>query len=36
MSVDKDLLLLIISKGIGTGEPELGKMFMKTFLNVFL
>ena len=36
MAVDKELLLLIKSKGIGDGEPKLGEELMKTFLNVLL
>jgi selenium metabolism protein YedF len=36
MSLNKDLLLVIDSSGMGDGEPDLGEKLMKAFLNVFL
>ncbi len=34
MGVNKDLLLVIDSSGLGDGEPDLGEKLMKAFLNV--
>ncbi|HOP06642.1 MAG TPA: sulfurtransferase-like selenium metabolism protein YedF [candidate division Zixibacteria bacterium] len=34
MTVDKDLLLLIKSDGLGDGEPDLGAKLMNAFLNM--
>jgi len=36
MTVNKDLLLVIDSSGLGDGEPDLGEKLMKAFLNVLL
>lgn len=36
MSLNKDLLLVIDSSGLGDGEPDLGERLMKAFLNVLL
>ena len=34
MDLNKDLLLVIDSSGLGDGEPDLGERLMKAFLNV--
>ena len=36
MALNKDLLLVIESSGVGDGEPDLGERLMKAFLNVLL
>jgi hypothetical protein len=36
MAMDKDLLLVIGSSGLGDGEPDLGEKLMRTFLKVLL
>ena len=36
MNVNKDLLLVVDSSGLGDGEPDLGEKLMKVFLNVLL
>ena len=36
MTLNKDLLLVIDSSGLGDGEPDLGEKLMKAFLNVLL
>jgi len=36
MPLNKDLLLVIESAGLGDGEPDLGEKLMKAFLNVLL
>ena len=36
MNVNKDMLLLVDSSGLGDGEPDLGERLMKAFLNVLL
>jgi selenium metabolism protein YedF len=36
MAVDKDLLLVIRSSGLGDGEPDLGEKLMKGFLATLL
>lgn len=36
MTVDKDLLLLITSSGLGDGEPDLGEKLMGAFLTQLL
>jgi len=36
MSVNKDLLLMVDSSGLGDGEPDLAEKLMKAFLNVLL
>jgi len=36
MAVDKDLLLVIKSSGLGDGEPDLGARLMKAFLTMLL
>lgn len=36
MSLNKDLLLVIDSFGLGDGEPDLGERLMKAFLNVLM
>jgi selenium metabolism protein YedF len=36
MAIDKDLLLVIGSSGLGDGEPDLGEKLMRTFLKVLL
>jgi len=36
MAVDKDLLLVIRSSGMGEGEPDLGERLMKGFLKTLL
>jgi len=36
MIVDKDLLLVVESAGLGKGEPDLGERLMKAFLTVLL
>ncbi len=33
MDLNKDLLLVIDSSGLGDGEPDLGERLMKAFLN---
>jgi len=33
MNLNKDLLLVIDSSGLGDGEPDLGESLMKAFLN---
>lgn len=34
MALNKDILLVIDSSGLGDGEPDLGERLMKAFLNV--
>ena len=34
MNLNKDLLLVIDSSGLGDGEPDLGERLMKAFLSV--
>jgi selenium metabolism protein YedF len=36
MNIDKDLLLVIRSAGLGEGEPDLGEKLMKGFLTTLL
>jgi selenium metabolism protein YedF len=36
MDLNKDLLLVIDSSGLGDGEPDLGEKLMKAFLHVLL
>jgi len=36
VSLNKDILLVIESSGLGDGEPDLGERLMKAFLNVLL
>jgi selenium metabolism protein YedF len=36
MALNKDLLLVIDSSGLGDGEPDLGERLMKGFLSVLL
>jgi selenium metabolism protein YedF len=36
MAIDKDLLLVIESAGLGQGEPDLGEKLMKAFLTMLL
>jgi selenium metabolism protein YedF len=36
MAVDKDLLLVVKSSGLGEGEPDLGEKLMKSFLAMLL
>ncbi len=36
MSVNKDLLLILKSSGLGEGEPDLGLKLMNLFLNMLL
>lgn len=36
MDLNKDLLLVIDSSGLGDGEPDLGERLMKAFLDVLL
>jgi selenium metabolism protein YedF len=36
MKVNKNLLLVIKSSGIGDGEPDLGQKLLNSFLNVLL
>lgn len=36
MGVDKDLLLLLTSAGLGEGEPDLGEKLLKAFLTQLL
>ena len=36
MHLNRDLLLVIDSSGLGDGEPDLGEKLMKAFLNVLL
>lgn len=36
MAIDKDLLLVIGSAGLGEGEPVLGEKLIKAFLKVLL
>lgn len=36
MTLNKDLLLVIDSSGLGDGEPDLGEKLMKAFLKVLL
>ncbi len=36
MTVDKDLLLILKSNGIGDGEPDLGEALMGSFLCMLL
>jgi selenium metabolism protein YedF len=36
VAINKDLLVVIKSSGLGEGEPDLGEKLMKAFLNVLL
>lgn len=36
MALNKDLLVVIDSSGLGDGEPDLGEKLMKAFLKVLL
>jgi selenium metabolism protein YedF len=36
MAIDKDLLLVIKSSGLGEGEPDLTEKLMKSFLTMLL
>ena len=36
MALNRDLLLVVDSSGLGDGEPDLGARLMKAFLNVLL
>jgi len=36
MTVDKDLLLMLKSSGLGEGEPDLSEKLLKAFLNMLL
>lgn len=36
MNVDKDLLLVLKSSGLGEGEPDLSEKLLKAFLNMML
>lgn len=36
MTLNKDLLVVIDSSGLGDGEPDLGEKLMKAFLKVLL
>ena len=36
MKIDKDMLLMLKSSGLGDGEPDLGAKLMSSFLKVIL
>jgi len=36
MAINKDLLLVIDSSGVGDSEPDLGEKLMKAFLNALI